>query len=561
MSDMRPHESQIAYHRRRLEELKDIRRPWEAIWRQLADYYEPSRLRLWGEKEGPRSRARIIDSTGTHALDTLKSGMHSGLTSPARPWFRLSTSIPALKKRDDVKIYLAATQEKMREVFSSSNLYRAFHVGYGDLGLFGQSVAILVEDNESVIRVQQLVHGRFWIARDHKGKATTLYRVFRWSVQRIVERFGYRNVPERVRNLYDTSKYGECFDVYHAIEPRSVRDPSKLDRKNKRYLSNYWMDEAGSQLLEESGFDTNPIIAPAWELADDDHYALSPCMKALADVKMLQLEQTRKLEGIDKKVRPPMNAPSSMQNSRASLLPGAINYVDDPTGKGFRPAMEVNLNLNELREDIRETQKRIKTTCYADLFFAITNMEGVQPRNQLELTQRKEEQLLQLGPVLENVFGDQLGPTIDRTFDILAAAPGMLSDPPADLQGVELKVEYISTLAQAQQAVSTGAIERGVTFLGQMFAVKPEVLDKLDADEAADLYFEAIGAPPSMLAADDKVAAIRQSRAQQQQQAAQAEQMAAMAPAINQGAQAAETLASAGDNPTGNALLRQIGVI
>lgn len=555
----RTDETQIAYHRRRLEELKQLRQPWEAEWRALADYIEPTRLRLGGDREGPRTRAKIIDSTGTHACDTLKSGMHSGLTSPARPWFRLTTFDPTLKKVDAVKAYLAAVQDKMREVFAASNLYRAFHVGYGDLGQFGQSVAILVEDEETVIRVQQLVHGRFWLARNHKGRATTLYRVFRWNVQRIVERFGYEQVPQRIRGLYDTSKYSECFDVYHAIEPRYDRDETMRDKRNKPFLSNYWVDEIGTELLEESGFDSNPIIAPAWELSDDDHYSLSPGQKALADIKMLQLEQMRKLEGIDKKVRPPMNAPTSMQNSPNSLLPGAVNYVDDPAGKGFRPAMEVNLSLSELREDIRETQIRIDRTFFADLFFAITNMEGVQPRNQFELTQRKEEQLLQLGPVLENVFGDQLGPTIDKTYDILVARDE-LPPPPEELQGLELKVEYISTLAQAQQAVSTGPIERGVAFIGQLAGARPEALDKLDADEAIDLYIEAIGAPPSMILADDKVAALREQRAQQAQAQQSAEMAATMAPALNQGAQAAELLASANENPNGNALLRQLGL-
>ncbi|OHV24938.1 phage tail protein [Rhizobium sp. RMa-01] len=552
-------ETQITYHRRRLEELKKIRQPWEAEWCTLAEYIEPTRLRLSSTPEGPRSRAKIIDGTGTHAYDTLKSGMHSGLTSPARPWFRLTTFDAGLKKVDAVKVYLAAVQDKMREVFAASNIYRAFHIGYGDLGQFGQSCAILVEDRDTVIRVQQLVHGRFWIARDYKGRATTLYRVFRWSVQRIVERFGYNKVPNRVRQLYDTSKYGECFDIYHAIEPRYDRDPDKIDKRNKPFLSNYWMDEENSQLLEESGFDGNPIIAPSWELSDDNHYALSPGQKALGDIKMLQLEQKRKLEALDKQLRPPMTGPTSMKNHPASLLPGSITYVDDPNRMGYRPAMEVRLNLSDLREDIGEVQERVQRFFFADLFFAITNMEGVQPRNQLELTKRDEEKLLQLGPVLENVFGDQLGPTIDRTFDILAARDE-LPPPPRELRGQELKVEYISTLAQAQQAVSTGTIERGVAFIGQLAGADPEALDKLDRDEAIDLYMDAIGAPPSLIRADDKVKELRASRAQQMQQAQSAEMAATMAPALNQGAQAAELLASANQNPSGSALLQQLGI-
>jgi len=555
-------ETQVAYHRRRAEELKQVRNPWEPVWQGLADYIEPTRLRLNSKNEGAVSRAKIVDSTGTFSLRTLQSGMHSGLTSPARPWFRLGTYDPDLKNYAPVKTYLAAVDQRMREVFAGSNIYRCFHVGYGDLGHFGQSCGLLVEDDRRVIRMIQLVHGRFWLARDEAGKATTLYRTFRWSVDRIIRRFGYENCSQRIKSAFDQAKYGEMYDIWHAVEPRMNRDPSKLDKGNKRFLSNYWEDGATNEtgkLLEESGFDENPIIAPSWEISGDDHYSLSPGQVALGDIKMLQLEQTRKLEGIDKIVRPPMTGPTSMRNNPASLLPGAVTFVDDPSGKGFRPAMEVNMRVGELMNDIKEVQQRIDRTFYADMFFAITRMEGVQPRNVFELTQRKEEQLLQLGPVLENVFGDQLGPTIDRTYNILEAR-GELPPPPPELQGQELQVEYISILAQAQKAVATGAIERGLAFAGQLSAVKPEILDKLDGDQAMDEYWDAIGAPPSVLIPDEKVEEIRAQRAQKQQMAENAEMMATVAPAAKAGADAAAVLASANQNPSGGALLSQLGL-
>jgi hypothetical protein len=97
MTDNAPrNETQIAYHRRRAEELKQVRQPWETVWRPLGEYIEPTRLRLTNANEGAMGRASILDSTGTKALRTLASGMHSGITSPARPWFRLgTTSIPS----------------------------------------------------------------------------------------------------------------------------------------------------------------------------------------------------------------------------------------------------------------------------------------------------------------------------------------------------------------------------------------------------------------------------------------------------------------------------------
>jgi hypothetical protein len=553
-------ETQVGYHRRRVEELKTTRNPWEREWISLADYIEPSRLRLQSRAERPASRKKIIDSTGTFAHNTLKNGMHSGLTSPARPWFKLSLQDEDLKKYGPVKLYLAQVEAKMRQIFRQSNIYSCFHIGYGDLGQYGQSCAILVEDEQHVIRMIQLVHGRFWIARDHKGRATTLYRTFRWSVQRIVERFGWKNVGRNIQNLYNSNKYGDLFDVWHAIEPRANRDPRKLDKKNKAWLSNYWLDEtAGNVMLEESGFDENPIVAPAWELSEDDHYSLSPAMTAIADIRMLQKEQINKLKGIDKKVDPPMTGPLSMKNNPASLLPGSITYVDDPTGKGYRPAMEVNFDLNELREDIRDVQERVKQTLYADLFFAISQMEGVQPRNNMEIVERKEEKLLQLGPVLENIYNGQLEPVIDRTYNI-ANRNRLLPPPPPELHGMKLSVEYTSMLAQAQQAVSTGAIERGYAFAGQLSAVDPTVLDNLDNDAAIETYFDMIGAPPAIMRDQDKVQALRDQRNKAQQAAQSAELASKVAPALNQGAQAAQVLADANNNPTGNGLLQQLGI-
>ncbi|QND53467.1 phage tail protein [Phyllobacterium sp. 628] len=554
------YETQIAYHRRRLEELKQVRQPWESVWSPLAEYIEPSRLRLTNKNEGAINRKKIIDSTGTFALRTLQSGMHSGITSPARPWFRLTTFDPDLKDFAPVKEYLAAVEARMREVFQASNIYNAFHTGYGDLGQFGQSLGILVEDDDKAIRMQQLLHGRFWLARDDKGRVTTMYRQFRWSVQRIIGRFGYDKVSQRIKTMYDTSKYDECFDVCHAIEPRLSRNPGMIDKANKPFLSNYWEDMSSEgRLLEESGFDENPLIGPAWELAADDHYATSPGQIALGDVKMLQMEQTRKLEAIDKIVRPPMTGPTSMRNNPMSLLPGAITYADDPQGKGFRPAMEVQLRLSELAADIRDTQDRINRAFYADLFLMLANMEGIQPRNTMEIAERKEEKLLALGPVLENIYNGQLEPVIDRTYAILNRR-GELPAPPPDLQNKELKIEYISMLAQAQKAVATGSIERGFAFLGQISAVKPDVLDKVDADEAVDVYFDYLGVPPSIVVPDDEVTKMRDARAQKQQMAENAQMAATVAPAIKDSADAASVLATAGSNPSGGQLLQQLGI-
>lgn len=566
LTNASPSENQVDYHRRRSVELRSVRANWEGTWMGLADFIEPTRLRLWLRNEMPLKRDKILDSTATFALRTLASGMHSGITSPARPWFRLQTPDPDLREFGPVKTYVDLVERRMREIFQQSNVYTSFHQGYGDLGLFGQSCGLLVEDDGRVVRMQQLTHGTFWLARDEKGVATTLYRRFRWTVQRIVSRFGLKNVSTAIREAYNAAKYDQVFIIWHAVEPRLDRDPTRPDKRNKAFLSNYWEDETNGGdtkiqgLLEESGFDSNPIIAPPWEISWDDNYALSPGQIALGDVKMLQKEQQRKLEAVDKMVRPPMTGPTSMKNNPASLLPGAITYVDSVSqGAAFRPAMEVRLSINELGADIRDVQERINRTFYADLFLMLANMEGIQPRNTMEIAERKEEKLLALGPVLENIYGGQLQPVIDRTFEIMNKR-GELPPPPRELEGMDLKIEYISILAQAQKAVATGSIERGMAFVGNLAGTNPEVLDKVNMDQAVDVYFDYLGVPPSIVVSDDDVEKKRQGRRQQQQAAANAEMASQVAPAMKQGADAAAVLSEAAQNPGAGALLSRLGL-
>ena len=96
-------------------------------------------------------------------------------------------------------------------------------------------------------------------------------------------------------------------------------------------------------------------------------------------------------------------------------------------------------------------------------------------------------------------------------------------------------------LAQAQKAVAVNGIDRFVLSLGQVAQVKPEVLDKLDADQWADLYGDKLGVDPRLVVAGDKLALVRKERAAQQQ-AAQA------GAALQQGA---DVLSKAGGVPLG----------
>ena len=168
-----------------------------------------------------------------------------------------------------------------------------------------------------------------------------------------------------------------------------------------------------------------------------------------------------------------------------------------------------------------------------------------------EIDERHEEKLLALGPVLEQLNQDVLDPLIDITFNIMYRQ-GLIPEPPEEIAGTQLKVEYISILAQAQKMVGLAGIERFAGFVGQVATYDPQVLDKVDRDQMIDEYGDITGVPPRIIVPDDKVAAIREGRAAV---AKQQEQMAALA----SGAKTAKDLSGANldNNNALTALLQQ----
>ena len=171
--------------------------------------------------------------------------------------------------------------------------------------------------------------------------------------------------------------------------------------------------------------------------------------------------------------------------------------------------------------DIQDVRQRINGSFYADLFLMLANATDTR-MTATEVAERHEEKLLMLGPVLERLHNELLDPLIDITFNRMIES-NLIPPAPEELQGMELSVEFVSMLAQAQRAIGTNSVDRYVNSMGAVAQMKPDVLDKFDSDSWADNYADMLGIDPSLIVAGEQVAKIREDRAMAQQAAAQAE--------------------------------------
>jgi hypothetical protein len=533
---------------RRLGELKTLRSSFIGEWADIRDYINPKRARFeYTDRENPRRASKIINSRATYASRTLAAGMQSGVSSPARPWFRLSTPDPDMANAAGVQDWLNHVSKLMLLIFAKSNFYGSIHTLYGDLGDFGSGVMIIDEDFEDVIRCTIVPVGEYYLGVGARNSVDTMYREYAMRVGQIVEKWG-DSCSTAVMNCYDRGSYDTLVPLIHAIEPNRVQIPGMKGSPGMPIASVYF--ETGGdkdKTLEAKGYRDNPLAAPRWSVMAGDIYGTGPGSDAIGDAKALQVLERDKARAINKLATPPMQGPPSAKASPVSHVPGGMSYVDPGAGNGrISPLYEIQAaGITAIGAEIKEHELRLSRAYYEDLFLMLAQSDRREITAR-EIDERHEEKLLALGPVLERLHDELLNVAIDRTFNIAWRA-GIIPPPPKELEGVELKVEYISILAQAQRMVAVGGIERVAGFVGNLAAANPKALDKLDMDRMIDLYAEAVGTDPSIINTNDELDKRREAAAQQEQQAVAMQQGLAAA-------QGAETLSKADMGGGGNLL-------
>jgi hypothetical protein len=540
-----------------LSQLEVARWSWWATWRTLARYIQPRLGRFQpaanSNNRGAKRDQSIVNNTATISSQRFGAGMLSGATSPSRPWFKLRLGDGRGNNDPDAAEWLDEVTARMMHVLGEGNFYRSIATLYEATGVFGTAVMLMYEDFEDVIRFYPIATGEYYLANDHRGEVCRLYRKFVMTVGEMVGRWGSEVVSQGVKAAYDDNNLSTEIIVCHAVEPNDDRVPAAAGWKGMAHREVYWeWGQATTNLLEIKGFHEKPFVAPRWNVESNDAYGRSPGMDALGDVIQIQVEEKEKAKAIQKVNNPPMVADVSLRNQPASVIPGHVTWL--PPGAaatGFKPAYQINPNIDHYIQDIERCEQRVKSAFYEDLFLAISQMEGIQPKNELELTERKAEKLVMLGPPLQRQHNELLKPATERTFAIMLRA-GLLPPAPKAMHGKPLSVEFVSDLARAQKAADSTAIEQVFGFAGRIAAISPQIMDNLDADKALADYADVISLPSNIIVPADQVAAIRQGRALQARQA-QALQTGLAA------AQGAQTLSQTDVGGGENALQRMIG--
>lgn len=551
----------IARIQRRYEALKNERSGWDAAWASLAELFLPCRRRADTDetaRKTPRLNGRLVNSAGVLAMRTLAAGMQGGMTSPARPWFRLTLKHRADEGACGLNAWLDEATQAMQAALHHSNFYNAVHGLYADLGAFGTGLLIETADADG-LRFHLARVGEYVLDINGRGEVDTFFRRVGMTARQMVDRWGEgENVPPAVREAAksrDGRGGATRFDVIHGVFPRADLNPgAALGPESKPFVSVYFCETdagGGARALSEGGYDMFPAFAPRWDVNDGDVYGRSPAMDVTPDCKMLQA-MTATLRRMQHKIAdPPMLADDSLKRYGVTLDPGSLNFVGMAAlSQGGTPLLPVQQTepaaLDSTMRGVRDVETIIREGLYTDLFRMLID-DDRRRITATEIQARQQEKMILVGPVVERLHKELLQPLIARTFALMRDW-GALPEPPQGVEAAELDVSFESVLAQAQKLTATSAIEQGLAFMSQAAQAHPDALDALNVDAMTRTYLDRIGMPESCVRDDRDIAALRRRKAEAR---ARAEQDARAQTAARQAADLTAAAKNLGQTPAG----------
>ena len=495
------------------EELKNERSTWTPVWKELASYLAPTRGFFDGQtpNQGRRiDHKTLLDSDPCLAVEVLCAGMMSGLTSPSRSWFDLTLAPEELMNLPGAREWVFEIKKRLEDVFAKSNVYSVLHGFYQEIAVFGTAAFLVEEDAQKGLRCRPFTIGEYALGTDAAGRVDRFGREFFMTAEQMKNTFGPENLPPALLRECDDSRALRWHKIIHLIWPNPSADPAKKDRAHMPYISVYLTEN--KHLLRQSGYREFPVIAARWEVKNaSDTYGRGPGWKCLGDVKMLQKMQKTKLVALDKSTNPPMMVSSNVQGE-VNLLPGGITRYNGTTDAAVKPAYQVQPDLKSLEASIQSVRDTIRAQFFADVFLMLST-QNYSNMTAAEVAERHQEKLLVLGPVLERLKNELLDPLIDRAFNLLVRQ-GLLPEPPQSIQGLEMKVEYVSMIAQAQKAAGLAALVQGLNYAASLASARPDVLDRIDYDRALEEGLNTLGVAPALLRSAQETEQLRTQRRQ-----------------------------------------------
>lgn len=487
-------------------ELKEKRRGFTSIWKDIARYVVPLREDIEGWKQdGYETGTETFDGTAITAAKLFTDGLHSNLVSPSSQWFTLLMEKEELNEIPEVIEWLQKLSLKFFRILSNSSFYTEFWNYLYDGATIGTAIMYMAHDIATDDYIFETLHpGECYLDENHLKQVDTVIHSKRMTGKQIIQMFDNNgNVPDNIRDNPNTT-----WNVIHVVYPRDNWGQSKL-AKHKKYAS-VWKLEGTNDVLRESGYDIFPYAVWRYLKSGREIYGRSPAYYALHDIKINNLIAKNNLMSAQLLTRPPLNIPVELKN-KINLRPSGVNYYTDANRMVYPININPNLQAGILMEDRR--REIIKEHFQLDFFYMIS--QSPRQMTATEIVERQGEKAV----VLSASVGRLNNETLNNVIDFIFAKEyelGRLPQIPRILlenQGEPIKIEYTGLLAKAQRRLFiTQSVNASMQTLIPLMQVFPEIRETINPINTAREVLRAYGFPEKAIRSDKEITELKLQR-------------------------------------------------
>lgn len=499
----------------RHDQLKAIREPWLSLWREVAPLVLPRQDDFFRSRsQADKRTAQQFDARAARALEKFVAVLNAMLTPRSNVWHKLKPkggrdeSDPAVRWLEEVNERLWRLRYSPVANFASQQ-----DENYFSLGAFGTSVMFVDSSPTTPLRYRSCHLSEIVFAQDAWGSVDTVHREFELTAANAVQMFDPARLPEKIHAKAKTAP-DELFTFIHCTHPNDEPVYGKQDAQGMPWASAY-VSLDDKAVVGEGGYRSFPYMVSRYTTAPREQWGRSPAISALPDIKLTQEMAKTTIRQAHQAVDPPWLMHDDSILSVLNARPGAMNR-GGVSAEGRPLVMPL---VSGARFDVAEEYRQSLYANIDDFFLSNLIQLLVDKPNMTatEVLQRAREQGWLLAPIMGRQQSESLGPLMEREFDLAMSAGALPPMPPEMLEtGGEYEIEYDSPLSVAAKAEQGVAIARWIEGLLPVAQFKPDVLDKLNEDEIADILAASNGVPLAAVNTDDYVAQVRQQRAQQQ---------------------------------------------
>ena len=526
---------------------KGQRSTFESLWQSCHDYYYVEADDINTTQSGQQMSNILYDSTTLEAADISAAGFMSYLTPPTSKWFSLRARSEEFRNNKKIDAYFEDVAREVNSALNRSNFYDQMPAIYKSSLVYGTSVLLEEEDQETDIRFLAVPLKQVCLVEDSAGRVKGYYIEFQYTADQAAEKFGEKNLSDDMQKELKGDKActtKHTFLLY--ISKRYRLDVTKKDRKNMP-IESRWIDAKAKKTVDEGGYREMPIMCHRFDKRPSMPWGFSPGMKTLPFARQLNAIAKTSLRAMMKGADPAIAVPDNAFIMPFNQNPRYVNYYRRdmmPNGAGDIFAIGNKGNPEFGMKGVEYYTMQVKSMMYNDVFMAFSQI--TKEMNNPEVAERINEKMTLLGPSVGRCISEINNPVIIRTIGILQRR-GRLPEPPQELiDNPGYEIDCVSQLAQAQRRGELNALLTSLQLAGQVATYKPDVMDRFGGDQIIDEIWDITGATTKVFLDDEQVAAIRDGK----EKAALAQQKLQMmqqgADIIKAGSEVDANLAAAG---------------